>query len=96
MRSKPPASFECFLVALSFCANGSREGNLGLYDPNSILQVRNALFDMFGGRVALRRAQTEGGDHPFLIARVGINRAVLLAAAGSASGCVISGSGGRI
>jgi hypothetical protein len=40
-----------------------------------------ALFDMFGGRVTLRPAQTEGGDDPFLIARVGINRAVLLAAA---------------
>ncbi len=71
-------------------------GNLGLRDPTSILQARNALFDMFGGRVALRRAQSEGGENPFLIARVGINRAVLLAAAGSASGCVISGSGGRI
>lgn len=71
-------------------------GNLGLRGPNSILQARKALFDMFGGRVTLRRAQTEGTDDPFLIARMGINRAVLLATAGSASGCVISGSGGRI
>lgn len=71
-------------------------GNLGLRDPNSILQARNALFDMFGGRVALRRAQTEGGDDPFLIARVGINRAVLLTAAGSTGGRVEIGSGGRI
>ncbi len=31
-------------------------GNLGFRDPRSILQARNALFDMFGGCVALRRA----------------------------------------
>jgi site-specific DNA recombinase len=69
-------------------------GNLGLRDPQSILQARMALFDMFGGRVALRRAR--GAAPPFLIARVGINRAVLLAAAAGAAGCVESGSGGRI
>jgi len=49
---------------------------------------------MFGSRVMLRRVQTESGEEPHLTARMGINRAVLPVAAGSISGCVISGSGG--
>ena len=45
-------------------------------------------------RVSMRSGETNGGDKPFLIARVGLNRLVLLAAAASAAGCVKSGSGG--
>ncbi len=70
-----------------------RGGNLGLRDPPSIVQGRNTLFAMFGGKVALRPAQVKNGEKPYLIARVGLNRDVLLEAAGS---CVKFGSGGRI
>jgi hypothetical protein len=57
---------------------------------------RNVLFGMFGGKVPLRRGETRPGERPFLVARVGLNRSVLLEAAASASGCVKFGSGGRI
>jgi hypothetical protein len=70
-------------------------GNLGLRDPRSIVQGRNALFSMFGGKVPLRAAQVEAGEKPYLIARVGINREVLLEAA-LAGSCVKFGSGGVI
>lgn len=70
-----------------------RGGNVGLRDPRSIVQGRNALFGMFGGKVPLRAAQVRNGEKPYLIARVGLNREVLLQAAG---GCVEFGSGGRI
>jgi len=68
-------------------------GNLGLRDPRSIVQGRNALFGMFGGKVPLRAAIVKPGEKPYLMARVGINRMVLLEAA-SAGSCVKSGSGG--
>jgi hypothetical protein len=48
---------------------------------------------MFGGRVPLRRAQVAAGEEPYLIARVGLNGAVPLEAAGV---CVKSGSGAVI
>jgi hypothetical protein len=48
---------------------------------------------MFGGKVQLRPAQVADGEKPYLIARVGLNREVLLQAAGS---CLECGSGGRI
>jgi hypothetical protein len=70
-------------------------GNLGLHDARSIVQVRNTLFAMFGGKVSLRQALVKSGEKPYLIARVGINREVLLEAA-SAGSCVKFGSGGRI
>lgn len=70
-----------------------RGGNLGLRDPRSIVQGRNALFAMFGGKVPLRPAEVKQGEKPYLIARVGLNRTVLLEAA---AGCVNFGSGGRI
>lgn len=70
-----------------------RGGNLGLREPRSIVQGRNTLFAMFGGKVKLRPAQVKRGERPYLIARVGLNREVLLQAAG---GCVEFGSGGRI
>jgi len=70
-------------------------GNLGLRDPRSIVQGRNTLFGMFGGKVPLRAAVVKPGEKPYLIARVGINRQVLLEAA-SAGSCVKFGSGGRI
>jgi hypothetical protein len=41
-----------------------------------------------------RRARTEVAA--YLIARIGLNRGVLLEAAASAAGCVKSGSGGAI
>jgi len=69
-------------------------GNLGLRDPRSIVQARNALFGLFGGKVPLRAALVKPGEKPYLIARVGINRLILLEAA--AGGWVESGSGGRI
>jgi site-specific DNA recombinase len=67
-------------------------GNLGFRDPRSIVQARNVLFSMFGGRVAVRPAKVKAGERPYLIARVALNRNVLLEAAVS---CVKSGSGGR-
>jgi hypothetical protein len=70
-------------------------GNVGLRDPRSIIQGRNALFNLFGGKVLLRPADTKPGERPYLVARVGLNRAVLLEAAASAADYVKSGSGGR-
>lgn len=70
-----------------------RGGNLGLRDPRSIVQGRNTLFAMFGGKVPLRPAQVRPGEKPYLIARVGLNRNVLIEAAGS---CLKVGSGGRV
>jgi hypothetical protein len=64
-------------------------GKLGLRDPRSIVQGRNTLFAMFGGKVKLR----QNAEKPYLIARIGLNRQVLLQAA---SGCVEFGSGGVI
>jgi methylase of polypeptide subunit release factors len=71
-------------------------GNLGLKDPRSIIQGRNTLFGLFNGRVPMRPAALKPGERPYLIARVGINRDVLLQAAASAAGCVENGSGGVI
>jgi DNA invertase Pin-like site-specific DNA recombinase len=68
-------------------------GNLGFRDPRSIVQARNVLFSMFGGRVAVRPAQVKDGERPYLIARVALNRNVLIEAAMS---CVKSGSGGTL
>ncbi len=69
-------------------------GNLGFRDPRSIIQGRNVLFGMFGGKVPLRPGKMQPGERPYLVARVGIDRRVLLEAAASAAGCVESGSGG--
>jgi hypothetical protein len=73
-----------------------RTGNLGLKDPRSIVQGRNTLFGLFNGRVPMRPAVLKPGERPYLIARVGVNRNVVLQAAASAAGCVEIGSGGRI
>jgi len=70
-------------------------GNLGLRDPRSIVQGRNTLFGMFGGKVPLRAARLKPGEKPYLIARVGINRELLLEAA-SAGSCVKFGSKGPL
>ena len=72
-----------------------RGANFGLRDPQSILTARDAVFGMLGGKVPLRTAETQPGKRPFLVARVGLNRAVLLNAAAEAAGCVKSGSGGK-
>jgi site-specific DNA recombinase len=71
-------------------------GNLGLRDPRSIMQGRNVLFGLFGGKVPLRPAPLEVGERPYLLARVAVNRSVLLQAAANAAGCLEIGSGGRI
>jgi hypothetical protein len=78
-------------VRLSVLRERIRGGNLGLRDPRSIVQRRNTLFAKFGGKVPLRPAQVKRGEEPYLIARVGLNRADHLQAAGS---CVEFGSGG--
>ena len=62
--------------------------NLGLRDPRSILQRRNALFGMFGGKVPLRPVLDT--ERPYLVARVGINRTALL------DSCRLTGSGGLL
>jgi len=71
-----------------------RAGNGGLRDPRSIVQGRNILCGMLGGKVPLRPGAVKPGERPFLVAHVGLNRSVLLEAAASATGCVKSGSGG--
>jgi ATPase subunit of ABC transporter with duplicated ATPase domains len=71
-----------------------RRGNLGLRDPRSIVQGRNTLFGMFGGKVPLRPAVVKAGEKPYLIARVGLNRLILLEAA--AGNCLQVGSRGRL
>ena len=73
-----------------------RGGNLGLRDPRSIIPARKTLFAMFGGKVPLRPAVVKPGTKPYLVARVALNREVLLQAAASAAGCLEIGSGGRI
>jgi len=72
--------------------NRIRGGNLGLRDPLSIIPARNALFGMFGGKVPLRPAVTRAGEKPYLIARVALNREVLLQAAAQAANCLEFGS----
>ncbi len=54
-----------------------RGGNLALRDPRSIVQGRNMLLAMCGGKVLLRPAEVKRGEKPYLIARVGLNRTVL-------------------
>lgn len=49
---------------------------------------------MFGGKVPLRPGNTNAGERPYPVARVGVNRNVLLEAAASAAGCMECGSGG--
>ena len=39
-------------------------GNLGLHDPRSIVQGRNTLFAMFGGKVPVRSAVVKAGEKP--------------------------------
>ncbi len=65
-----------------------RGGNMGLRDPRSIVPARNTLFAMFGGKVPVRLAVVKPGERPYLIARVALNREVLLQAAASAAGCL--------
>jgi hypothetical protein len=67
-----------------------------LRDPRSIIPARNTLFQMFGGKVPVRPAVVKPGERPYLIARVALNREVLLQAAASAAGCLEIGSGGAI
>ena len=66
----------------------SRSVEYALRDPRSIIQARNVVFNMLGGRVPLRPGTPKLGEKPFLVARVGINRMVLLEAAASAANCV--------
>jgi hypothetical protein len=73
-----------------------RAGNAELRDLRSITQGRNVLYGLFGGKVPLRPSTPRDGERPFLIARVSLNRGVLLEAAASAGGCLKTGSGGAI
>ena len=68
---------------------------LGLLDPRFIIRGCNTLFGLFNGRVPMRPAALKPGERRYLIARVGINRNVLLQAAETAAGCVEIGRGGR-
>jgi DNA invertase Pin-like site-specific DNA recombinase len=52
--------------------------NLGLRDRHSILEARNVVWEMLGGHVMLRPAETKPGERPYLVARVGPNRDVPL------------------
>jgi len=58
-------------------------GKVGLRDPRSIAQRRNTLYAMFGRKCTLPPAQVESGEKPYLIARMGLNREVLLQAVGA-------------
>lgn len=49
------------------------------------MQPRALLFEMFGGKVPLRAGNTNAGERPFLVARVRVNRSLLLAAVASAA-----------
>ena len=85
----PPDAFSTLIK----CINA---GNGGLRDPRSIIQGRNVLFGVFNGKVPLRPGKTKPGERPFLVARVGLNRSIVLEAAARAGGCLESGSGGVI
>jgi hypothetical protein len=61
----------------------------------SALQSQNAFLGMFGGKVQLRPAETKPGERPYLVARLGLNRAVLLEAAAGAAGCMKVVAGAR-
>lgn len=69
-------------------------GNFGLRNPRSIMQTRALRFEMFGGKVPQRRGNANAGEHPYLVARVGVNRSILLKVATSPAGCMECGSGG--
>lgn len=71
-------------------------GNLGLRDPRSIVPARNVLFGLLGGKVPLRPGIPQRGERPFLVARLGLDRGVLLQAAASAANCRKLGSRGPI
>jgi hypothetical protein len=75
------------LARLKCFASASAAATLALRDPRSIIPARNALFAMFGGKVPLRPAVAKPGTKPYLVARVALNRNVLLEAAASAAGC---------
>jgi len=69
-------------------------GNLELRNPHLI--VPNVVFGLLGGKVPLRPGTAQPGERPFLVARVGLDRGLLLQAAASAANCRERGSGGRI
>jgi len=52
------------------------------------MKAQRALCDVRGGKVPLRQAVTRPGEKPYLIARVALNRAVLLQAAAQAANCL--------
>ena len=87
---------ECVSAMLPRAADTLRQrirtDHKGLRDRRWIIQGRNTLFAMFGGKVALRPAFTKVGVKPYLIARVGVKREVLLQAAAGVSK-VVAGAG---
>ena len=64
---------------------GCRRSGQRLTNVDCDVQGRDTLFAMFGGKVPLRAALVPPGEKPYLIARVGTNRQVLLEAASAAS-----------
>jgi hypothetical protein len=71
-------------------------GSQGLRDPRSIVQGRNVQFGAFGGKVLMRPGGPKPVERPFPVARMGLDRKVLINTAVGAVGCVEFGSGGRI
>lgn len=58
------------------------------------MQARALLVEMFGGKVPRRSGNTNAGERPYLVARNGVSRSVLLEAAADAAGSMECGSGG--
>ena len=87
------ASFACFRGRLRCHVSASAAGtwDCAIRAPSFRVATRCSLCS--AARCRLRPAQVEPGEKPYLIAGVGLNRAVLLEAAGR---CVKFGSGGRI
>jgi hypothetical protein len=67
-----------------------------LRDPRLSVQGGNALFGAFGGKVPLRPGVPKAGEKSFLVARLGLNRGILLDAAAGIANCVKFGSGGSL
>jgi hypothetical protein len=68
-------------------------GNAGLRDPRSIVQGRNVLFGAFCRKVPLQPGVPKVGEKPFLVARLVLNRSILLEVAAGTANCVKFRSG---
>jgi hypothetical protein len=70
-------------------------GNLGAA-RSELDHPMGVLFRNVRREVPLWRGQMQPGEHPYLVAHVGMNHRILLQAATNAAGCVESGRSGRI